>query len=387
MKKAIIVTENCYPEGDAGAIRQHSFAKMLTDIGYDVLVIGYGMLTDGRKSIYDGIEYISFRCENKEKIFRICNRIMFGNKMFDYISNNYLELDLLFVVDLMPNAFKKVLQLKEKYNCVIVHDSVEWYSKEEFRYGKFNLAYLRKEYTNTKAIDTKWNFVAISRYLENHFCSRVNKVICIPVIMDIENINYRINVKQSEKIIFSYAGGPGKKDYLKEIINGFALLEPNELKKIELNIIGVNKEQLIDICKVNKSAFTILGPALKIHGRVKRDVAMKFINESDYSLLIRDENLRYSKAGFPTKIVESLACGTPPLCNYSSDLDLYLNDKKNSIIANGHSPEDVCDAIRKALAITGEKERESMRKSARETALTYFDYSAYEDLLMTICKN
>lgn len=387
MKRAIIVTENSYPEGDAGAVRQHAFAKMLTEMDYDVLVIGYGMPTDGKICTYDEIKYISYRCNSQRKIQRIWNRVMFGNKVFDYISNNYLELDLLFVVDLMPKAFKKLSQLKEKYNCTLIHDSVEWYSPEEFRYGKYDLAYQRKEYTNTKAIDKMWNVIAISRYLEKHFHNRANKVIRIPVIMDVSNIKYRINVESSKKIIFSYTGGPGKKDFLKEIINGFALLDSRELQKIELNIIGVNKEQLIDMCEVDKNAISILGSSLKIHGRVKRDIAMKYIMKSDYSLLIRDENLRYAKAGFPTKIVESLACGTPPLCNYSSDLELYLNDKKNSIIANGHSPEDVCDAIRKAIGIMGEKDRESMRKNARYTALTYFDYSTYKELLRNVCRN
>ena len=35
MRKAVIVTENSYPEGDAGAVRQHAFAKMLAEIAID----------------------------------------------------------------------------------------------------------------------------------------------------------------------------------------------------------------------------------------------------------------------------------------------------------------------------------------------------------------
>lgn len=58
MKKAIIITENNYPEGDAGAVRQHAFAKMLSEMDYDVLVIGYGKPTKGNVEIYDGIKYI-----------------------------------------------------------------------------------------------------------------------------------------------------------------------------------------------------------------------------------------------------------------------------------------------------------------------------------------
>ena len=349
MKKAIIITENNYPEGDAGAVRQHAFAKMLSEMDYDVLVIGYGKPTKGNVEIYDGIKYISFRENSNNKAFRIWNRMMFGNKFYKYIIKNYLELDLLFVVDLMPNAFKKIIKLKKKYNCTLIHDSVEWYSKE-------------------------------------HFQKLANKTIRIPVIMDIKKIDFRIKVKPNDKIVFSYAGGPGKKDFLREIINGFALLNSNELKKIEINIIGVNKQQLINLCEVDEKAIDVLGTCLKIHGRVERSKAVDYIKNSDYSLLIRDENLRYAKAGFPTKIVESLACGTPPLCNYSSDLELYLEDKKNSIIANGHTSRDVYEAVKKALLITNENDRSLMRENSRKLALSSFDYSVYKDILSSICK-
>lgn len=386
MKKAIIITENNYPEGDAGAVRQHAFAKMLSEMDYDVLVIGYGKPTKGYVEFYDGIKYISFRENSNNKAFRIWNRMMFGNKFYKYIIKNYLELDLLFVVDLMPNAFKKIIKLKKRYNCTLIHDSVEWYSKEEFKFGKYDIAYKRKDFTNTKVINENWNVIAISTYLKKHFQKLANKTIRIPVIMDIKKIDFRMKVKPNDKIVFSYAGGPGKKDFLREIINGFALLNSNELKKIEINIIGVNKQQLINLCEVDEKAIDALGTCLKIHGRVERSKAVDYIKNSDYSLLIRDENLRYAKAGFPTKIVESLACGTPPLCNYSSDLELYLEDKKNSIIANGHTSRDVYEAVKKALLITNENDRSLMRENSRKLALSSFDYSVYKDILSSICK-
>lgn len=42
------------------------------------------------------------------------------------------------------------------------------------------------------------------------------------------------------------------KRFLREIISGFALLNQTELHKVELNIIGVNKDQLINMCEVDK---------------------------------------------------------------------------------------------------------------------------------------
>lgn len=119
MKKAIIITENSYPEGDAGAVRQHAFAKMLSDMDYEVLVIGYGKSTEEKICVYDNINYISYRVNSLNKIYRVWNRIRFGDKVFDYISQNYKQLDLLLVVDLMPSAFKKIVQLKKKYNCTL----------------------------------------------------------------------------------------------------------------------------------------------------------------------------------------------------------------------------------------------------------------------------
>lgn len=386
MKKAIIITENNYPEGDAGAVRQHAFAKLLTDMNYDVLVIGYGNPTDEKICIYDGIKYISFRKNRMNKIQRMWNRVTYGNKVHKYIIDNYTEVDLLFVVELMPSAFKRIAGLKKRYNCVLVHDSVEWYSPEEFKYGKLDFAYRRKEHTNTKVIDNSWNVIAISTYLEKHFSSRANKVVRIPVIMDVFNIEYRTFVEPSNKIVFSYAGGPGKKDYLKEILEGFSLLENDQMQNVELNIVGVSRAQLINTCGVAEKTIEILEPCLKIHGRVNRRVALNQIKKSDYSLLIRDENLRYAKAGFPTKIVESLACGTPPLCNYSSDLAEYLVDGENSVIVHGHTSKDVFKAIVHALDYANPQIRESMRRNARKLAEQEFEYSKYVSQLTKVCQ-
>ena len=85
MKQAIIVTENSYPEGDAGAIRQHTFAKLLSEVGYDVLVIGYGEPTDGEICVYDGIKYISFRENNASPWKRVWNRMLFGKNVYKFI--------------------------------------------------------------------------------------------------------------------------------------------------------------------------------------------------------------------------------------------------------------------------------------------------------------
>lgn len=388
MRKAVIVTENSYPEGDAGAVRQHAFAKILKQLGYDVLVIGYGKNFDNKICKYDGVNFISFRPNQENIISRIICRVKFGTKVYRYIKQHYNFLDVLMVVDIMPQSFKKIEKLKRIYNCVLIHDSVEWYSPEEFKNGKFNLAYIRKDYTNKKAINNLWNVIAISSFLEEYFKQRNNNVKRIPVIMDIKKITPRLKcIENSEKFIFVYAGGPGKKDYLKEIIEGFSFLSLEQRKIVEVNIIGVNEDQLVKSCDVSIDLINSIKDCLKIYGRISRDETLELVKRADYSLLIRDESLRYSKAGFPTKIVESLACGTPPLCNLTSDLGLYLKNEENSIIALGHTSKDVYKAIIHAISITDIKKRNFMRESARKLAEDSFHYSRYVSSLKEICDN
>ena len=104
------------------------------------------------------------------------------------------------------------------------------------------------------------------------------------------------------------------------------------------------------------------------------------MQKADYTLLLRDASLRYAKAGFPTKIVESLSCGTPPVCNLSSDLSLYLKDGENAVLAENHSPEAFCVALRTVLSFSSD-ERNSMRLSARKTAREQFDYKIFAESL------
>ena len=48
-KNFFIITWNNYPEGDAGAIRQHAFSKNIKDLGYRPIIIGMGKTTKFKK--------------------------------------------------------------------------------------------------------------------------------------------------------------------------------------------------------------------------------------------------------------------------------------------------------------------------------------------------
>ena len=197
--------------------------------------------------------------------------------------------------------------------------------------------------------------------------------------MDVLSIEPSISCT-NKKVMFVYAGGPGKKDYLDTIIDAFLLLSASERQMVEFHIIGVNRNQLINMCGVDAEKIDMLNDLLTIHGRLPQKDAIAFVKQASFTILIRDETLRYSKAGFPTKVVESLACGTPVICNFTSDLNEYLVDSENSIIVDGHRSDDVYRALQYSINID-KVAYAKLRDNARKTAERFFDYRDYVNSL------
>lgn len=387
MKHAVIITENKYPCEDAGAIRQHATAKILEELGYSVIVLGYGTTTNRKVKVYEGIEYISFRPKSNNKFVRAICRATASDRMMSFLKRNCKNADIILVADVFANTVQKLNKLYNCKNTLLIHDSVEWFSPEQFARGEKSFAYKTRNEINTKLVKEGWRVIAISSYLEEHFSKQCDKSVRIPVIMDVKSIKCNLDVDGSKnKIKFAYVGGPAKKDYLKCIIEGFELLPEKMLEKVELHIVGVTSEQLASVCDVKESSIIKLDGVLFAHGRVPHEEAIRFVREADYTVLLRDASLRYAKAGFPTKVVESLSCGTPVICNLSSDLGLYLNDGENAFLAEDHMPESLKTSLENAITVSPEQ-RKVMRINARKTAEEHFDYKNYTSVFSELINN
>jgi glycosyltransferase involved in cell wall biosynthesis len=90
--------------------------------------------------------------------------------------------------------------------------------------------------------------------------------------------------------------------------------------------------------------------------------------------------MRYSTAGFPTKVVESLASGTPVICNITSDLGEHLVDGREAIICPDRSRASLIAAFERAMLLSSE-ERHRMRLAARRRAEEAFDYRNFTETM------
>ena len=374
MRQVLIVTYNKYPEGDAGAIRDHAFAKIYQALGYEVVVLCMGQSTDFKIKTYEDVSYISLRNNNNTILSKIDNYVYFKKRVRAFLNERY---SIIHLTDIPLSALRFVKKYARKNNVKLVYDCVEWYSPEQFKLKYMSFTYILKNLYNAKLIDKNFYVISISTFLENHFTSRGIKTIRIPVIMNIKNIQSEKKDRQNIKY-FLYAGSPGKKDYLFEIIRGFSLLSKKILNNIKIIILGVDEKQLISSCGIEQNEVSYLGDSLKCLGRVSRQEVLDKLKEADFTVLLRSENQRYSKAGFPTKVVESLASATPIITNITSDLGLYLKDEVNSIIVKDCSAKSFADAIEHATSVS-QTMQDILNNNARITAEENFDFRAYID--------
>lgn len=372
--KVLILSTTRYPDGGAETTRKHYLAKLFQLLDWQVFVVGRGSSTNFKENNFDGVRYMSFRSTN--------NGIF--TKIFDFLNyTNYTKMvlvdngpfDAIMILGVPTSTLKYLKEYAKKNKVMLLHDSVEWYSAEQFKLGRMDYRYRKKELWMQNLIDDNFCVIAISKYLEKYFEERFIKVERIPVIMDINDIEY-FKVVNSTKLTILYAGSPGKKDYLKEVLEAVDLLDDNELERLELKLIGITREQLSKVCGVSKKVINKLGNSLVTIGRVPRNEVLSHLLLADFTVLLRSSTQRYAKAGFPTKVVESLASATPVICNLTSDLGDYLVDNVNGIIVDECTPYAFASGIRRALNLTIE-EKQIMQKNARKTAEDNFDYRLF----------
>lgn len=378
--KVLIVTYYRYPNGDAGAVRQHNLAKLYERIGCDVTVVGMGNSSLKEIKTYEGIKYTSFRHSNKSNISKLKN-VLFYTKYLREMLYSENKFDVIHLANTNINILLWLKHYKRKNNILLIHDSVEWYSAKQFKMKFLSPSYVFKNIANNFIIDKNIKVISISNYLQKHFEKKGIETIRIPVVFDAKEM--RINRSNNSKMVITYAGSPGKKDYIDVMLEGISKLDQLYLNQIEFRIFGIDENTIKRLCDLNSVDFSTIKNALKIYGRVDRKIVIENLESSDFGVMLRDSNARYAKAGFPTKIVESLTCGTPVITNISSDLGEYLVDTVNCIIVENCDSISFAKAIQKALSLNNAT-LSKMKMKAYKTALKNFDIDLFRNELRTL---
>ena len=111
-KTIVFLTTNKYPNGDAGAIRQHQMAKIFNYQGYDSFVIGYG---DNSEDIqeFEGVRYISLRKKTTTVLGRVLSRVSFAKRAISIVEN-LDDVGAIILTDGFPDLFSRSLKYAKK---------------------------------------------------------------------------------------------------------------------------------------------------------------------------------------------------------------------------------------------------------------------------------
>lgn len=368
MKKIIYLGGFELPDKNAAAQRVMANAKLLKEIGFEVLFVGISKDIQRAPHFIEGFDSypIPYPINAKQWMRQICtfidvNEIL--NKKPDYV----------ILYNFPAIASLRILRACQKKGIKVIHDLTEW----EYGHGYSLAGIMRKIDINLRmryCMKKMDGIIAISRYLYDYYKEYTNTILVPPTIdlfSEKWNRNRELSVGDTIKLVYAGNAGFGFKDRLDLIINSVVKF-PN----MQLNIIGMTKEQYVagygNIPKGCKNVF--------FHGRIPHTDAVKAVQDADYQFLIRDSNLK-NNAGFPTKFVESLACCTPVIATLTSNIGDYLKDGINGFVVDKY-----CSIDDVLIKISNLSKQDIIRMKLNCKSCSLFDYREYKSVFKQIFK-
>ncbi len=337
-KKFLYVGGFELPDRNAAAHRVIGIAKAIRELGHEVYFLNYtSAVIESSWNTYFGFEcYDNPKQGLAKQITDISDALMIirEKKIDSVIMYNYPAI-----------AMSRLLKWCKKSSIKCYADATEWYVTE----GKslYSIIKTWDSETRMKKLHFKTDgVIAISEYLYQYYKDKVPTV-KIPPIVDIQDDKWNGNLqKDPNRCVFVYAGSPSaQKEYLDKIVDA---VEKTTFPAL-LQIIGITKEQYEAMYQT-----TYTGTKTEFLGRVDHARVIMLVKKANWSVIIRENN-QVVKAGFPTKLVESISCGTPVIANQFSNIEEYLDDS-NSILCDMDSIEiAVNEAINKKMAVDIEK--------------------------------
>ena len=383
MHNALILINSYFPTGVAMSSRMLNFGRLLRDAGWKVHVItGHHVNPEIQVGkIYD-IEGISYQVTSGRKQSSFST--FFGEKCYIDAIENYVNsnnVDLVFT-NSACETYDSIKKLCERKGCSLFVEQCEWYDMSVYKFGRFDIRYLKTKKARDNGFDGAEGIVSISRLLNDYYTSIGKRSIRVPTILDVKNTKYRKCADETkEKIRIVFAGSLGGTKELMEPILRALLCRAKYSKAITLDVYGPSKDEIIENIGGNSNLLSHLDRTVILHGRIPQDQVSEIFFQSDYLIFVRP-NRRSSDAGFPTKFAESMAVGTPVITNNTGDVGLYLRDSVNGFMLQDNSWESVARCFDRILDV----DRDSyvqLRDAARKTAERYFDYRVYMESVST----
>ncbi|MCF0235019.1 MAG: glycosyltransferase, partial [Thermoguttaceae bacterium] len=280
--------------------------------------------------------------------------------------------------------YGKMERFCRKRGIKLYVESCEWYHWHSFGAGLLDYRYWRFQAMFLFGLRKVAGALSISRLLDAHNRAACGNSVRVPTILDVESEPFddgTNRVPERRKVVV-YTGNPSRsKDLLSPIVKAFAT-NPELGEKIEFRVYSTSARRVMQNLRGTKALLPKVEGAVVFCDPLPQTEIRNAIVAADFQMFLRP-NKTSSNAGFPTKLGESMAVGTPVATNVTGDIGLYLKDGENGFIAPGWDVEAAAATLRRIADVPADKYVE-MRKNARKTAEIAFNYKTYIDLIKSL---
>ncbi len=377
-----------FPIGDAAAARVLNNGKILRDLGHEVIFIGMGQhdreedKNEKGEYYYQGFQYYQtdeFRRETINVVKRTFKYLNRGDIIISNLKRILVErIDI--IVAYHPSSIftMRLKSISKRYNIKLVIDIAEWHSPNELPAGKYGPVALDNEILMRYIYPSIYNKILISKFLLTYYGEKCNSILLPPLVDSSESKwNSFIDVndlfdQDTKGLRLIYAGTPGKKDSLDTMLKSIINLL-NTGNYLSFYIVGVKQSEY-----TNSPLFNSLvkyEQYIKFLGRHSQYLIPSLYKQVDFSLIVREETTK-SKAGFPTKLVESMMAGIPVITNITSDIGDYIIDGVNGFVLSDSSESSLTKLLINISFLPKDK-LQYMKSQAKKCGLERFDYHNY----------
>lgn len=314
------------PDKNPAAHRVLNNAKILRELGYNVVFCG---IDKNKKTELTNAELVCdfesyplpYPNTTKKWIKQMIDISPYSNLVLKYGDIKYI-----FCYNLHAVPLAKLIKFAKKRKIKLIADCTEWY-EHNFSFNPIKLIKCIDTFFCMRYLQKKCDgMIAISNFLADYYKKYIKNIVVIPPLVDLTDKKYKRVEKTNTITTFVYSGSPSaSKEALGEVVRCFNKFDDLNFK---FKVVGITQEQFKEIYGIEPNLEKI-----EFLGRVSHKEALEAVKRSDYSLIIRPAS-RVTMAGFPTKFVEAISCGTAVIANESSDLKQYFKDGKNGFLVN-----------------------------------------------------
>lgn len=373
MSKILYIGWFGLPETASG-IRVFQIAKLLRKAGNNVsfLCLNQPGLKEDSETQYDGFRYI----QKRQLDSRVKNAVDFFYGIYDFKDIKDVirteKPDTVIIYNEKEKLTSRIISFCHGCGITVGADVTEWYEISHSK--KWNHIVAKNVDYRIRKMDKNLDYIiSISPYFTAYYKSiGCKNVIEIPPIMDCIETTINPTVHRVRHVV--YAGSPAQKDLILPFLDAVAKRNENQVDII-VDIVGVSNEQVMSLMQITHPEQR----GIIAYGRVPHEKCIEIVKMADFSVLFR-ENLRYAKAGFSTKLSESLSLGIPVLCNSVGGADEIIQDGQNGIKIDGYDTATIIDAINRIISLS-DSEIDDLKHNALNTGRNLFDGSAYVAVL------